>query len=124
MKIKCIQLLDSDGQEVAHSPWLDLGRTYHVMAMHVAPSGKRFFSIVSSQPDGEWPQMGNYQADCFEVVSDVLPSNWRDWFNENSSGTSPAAWQKPGFYEAFYDHEPAAYSIFDRERTVILKEDP
>lgn len=124
MKVKCIRLLDSDGREVEHSSWLALGRVYHVMAMHVAPDGKRFFSIVSHQPEGEWPQMGNHQAECFEVVSDVAPSNWKDWVHENSSGTSPAAWQVPGFYEAFYDHEPAAYSIFDRERAVILSEDP
>lgn len=124
MKVKCIRLLDSDGREVEFSSWLTLGRIYHVMAIHVEPNGKRSFSIISRQPDGEWPQMGSHQAECFEVVSEVVPSNWREWVHENISGVSPAAWQAPSFYEAFYDHDPATYPIFERERDIILSEDP
>ncbi len=124
MKIKCIRLLDSDGQEVEFSSWLTLGRIYHVMSIFTDQNGKRSYGIINRHPDGEWPQMGSHQAECFEVVSEVVPSNWCEWVRENASGASPAAWQAPGFYEAFYDHDPATYPIFERERNIILSEDP
>jgi hypothetical protein len=124
MKVKCIKLLDSNGREVEFSSWLTLGRIYHVMAINVEADGKRSFSIISRQPDGEWPQMGSHQSECFEIVSDVIPSNWREWAYENVRGTSPAAWQEPGFFEAFYDHDSATFPIFERERDIIVNEDP
>ena len=68
--------------------------------------------------------MGSHQAECFEVVSDVVPSNWRTMVYPGITDISPAAWQEHGFYEAFSDHDPATYPIFERERDIILSEDP
>ena len=124
MKVKCVRLLDSDGREVKFSAWLRLGRIYHVMAIYAEPDGRRSFTIINRHPEGEWPQMGYQYADCFEVISEKVPSNWREWKNEFASGISPVAWQEPGFLEAFHDHDPAAYPIFERERDIILSEDP
>jgi hypothetical protein len=124
MKVKCIRILNSDGHEVESSPWLTHGRVYHVMSTHVSRDGKRSYGIINSHPKDEWPQMGRHQAECFEVVSKIIPSNWREWEGEGGSGMSPTAWQVPGFYETFYDHDPEAYPIFERERDTILREDP
>lgn len=124
MKVKCIRLLDADGREVECSPWLELGRIYHVMSIFDDKNGKRSYGIVNRHHEGEWPEMGSHQAECFEVVSEVVPSNWREWKNENSSGVSPVSWQAPIFYEAFYDHDPDTYPIFEREHDIILREDP
>ncbi len=124
MKVKCIRLLNANGEEVEFSSWLTLGRIYHVMGIYIAPDGKRSFRIINRHPEGEWPQLGIHQEECFEIVSEVVPSTWRKWVNENASGVSPFAWQAPGFYEAFYDHDPATYPIFERERDIVLSEDP
>jgi len=124
MKVKCVRLLNSDGQEVEFSPWLTLGRVYHVMSINIAQDGKRSYGIISFHPAGEWPQLVSHQEECFEVVSEVVPSNWRKWVNSGESGISPAAWQVPGFDVAFYDHDPSVYPIFERERDIILNEDP
>lgn len=123
MKVRCIRLLDADGREVEFSSWLALGRIFHVMSIFICQDGRRSYGIINRHPEGEWPQMGSHPAECFEVVSDVVPSNWCEWKNGSSSGVSPAAWQTPGFYEAFYDHDPAIYPIFERERNIILSED-
>jgi hypothetical protein len=124
MKVKCVRLLDSDGNEVKSSPWLTLGETYHVLSIFLDAAGNRRFSIDSQMP-GEWPSNAEHQAECFEVVSTVVPSNWRVWIHESSAiGISPAAWQAPGFAEALFEHDPATYPVFDRERQVILNEDP
>lgn len=125
MKVKCIRLLDHQGNKVASSPWLTLGKTYHVLSIFIDATGNRSFGIVSSELPGEWPNFGTHQAECFKVASTIVPSNWRVWVHESSSiGISPAAWQAPGFAEALSEHDPATYAVFDRERRVILSEDP
>jgi hypothetical protein len=124
MKVRCTRLLDADGREVKFSSWLTLGRVYHVMSIFTDKNGKRSCGIINRQPEGEWPQLGSHPAQCFDIVSEAIPSNWREWVNNSASGVSPAAWQTPGFYEAFYDHDPATYPIFERERNIILNEDP
>ncbi len=124
MKVKCIRLLNADGREVEFSSWLTLGRVYHVMSIFTDKSGKRSYGIINRHPEGEWPQLGSHQAECFEIVSDIVPSNWRTKVYSGVTDISPAAWQEPGFYEAFSDHDPATYPIFERERDIILREDP
>ena len=124
MKVKCIRLLNADGQEVEYSPWLSLGRVYHVLSIFTGQDGKRSYGITSGYRKGEWPHIGSHQQECFEVVSDVVPSNWQTKVYEGATDISPAAWQEPSFYEAFSNHEPATYSIFERERDIILNEDP
>lgn len=124
MKVKCVRLLDHEGNEVDSSSWLTLGKIYHVLSIFVDAMGNRLFN-VDLQPPGEWPSNAEHRAECFEVVSTVVPSNWRVWIHESSSiGISPAAWQTPGFAEAFFEHDPATYPVFDSERKVILREDP
>ena len=124
MKVKCIRILNADGREVEFSPWLTLGRVYHVLSMSIDQNGRRSYGIISGYRKGEWPQIGSHQEECFEVVSDVVPSNWRTMVYQDTTDMSPAAWQEPGFYEAFSDHDPATYPIFERERDIILSQDP
>jgi hypothetical protein len=124
MKVKCIRLLDADGREVEFSPWLTLGRIYHVMSIYMDANGQRSYGVISHHPKGEWPQLVRHQAECFEIVSSVVPSNWREWKDETATGVSPAAWQDGSFCEGFYDHDPVTYPIFERERDIILSEDP
>jgi hypothetical protein len=125
MKVKCIRLLGHDGGDVASSPWLILDKIYHVLSIFIDVDGRRSFGVVNSEFAGEWPTIGSHQAECFEVISTVVPSNWKVWIHQNSAiGISPGAWQVPGFAEALFDHDPATYSIFDRERKIILAEDP
>lgn len=125
MKIKCIRLLDALGREVEFSPWLTLGRIYHVMGIEIGMDGKRSYWIVTSERTNEWPNMGAHQAECFEIVSTTAPSNWRLTMNVNGALTiMPATWQQIGFLAAFYDRDSDVYPIFEGERNLILHEDP
>jgi len=125
MKVKCVRLLDAFGREVASSPWLTLGRIYHVVTVEIDAAGKRRYGLVTSEKAGEWPSMGEHQAECFELVSATVPSNWRSKIDANGTiSIAPGAWQESGFFEAFYDHDLATYPIFEREYNLILNEDP
>ena len=125
MKVKCVRLLDQDGNVTSSDAWLSVGQVYHVLSTFIDPEGARSYALVSSQNDGEWPQMVSHMAECFEVVSKVIPANWRPWLHDSGGiGVSPVAWQTPGFSEDFFDHVPDTYPIFIRERDLILHEDP
>ena len=67
--------------------------------------------------------MENHSEDCFEIVSQVIPSNWIAWTKPSASGHSPKAWQSQSFYEDFFDHDPRMYAIFENERNTIVRED-
>ncbi|MEN3931779.1 hypothetical protein WJT86_12010 [Microvirga sp. W0021] len=125
MKVKCIKLLNADGKEVEFSPWLTLGREYPVLSIDISDSGKISYRIVTSERDGFWPDMGLHQADCFEVTSTIIPSNWRVRIYKNKGlSIYPDTWQDNWFLEAFYDRDPKAFPIFQQEYQKILTEDP
>lgn len=125
MKVKCVRLLDSDDKEVESSPWLTLGRIYHVMTLYIESKRRCSYRIIGNDRDPGFTAMGYHSADCFEMVSDVIPSNWRvKIYKMSDIDISPAAWQEHGFLEAFYDADPTVYPIFERERDIILSEDP
>ncbi|MCA8505622.1 hypothetical protein LGN13_28410, partial [Burkholderia multivorans] len=93
MKVKCVRLLDAFGREVASSPWLTLGRIYHVVTVEIDATGKRRYGLVTSEKAGEWPSMGEHQAECFELVSATVPSNWRSKIDANGTiSIAPGAW--------------------------------
>lgn len=125
MKVKCIRFIDNFGNETDSSSWLKINSIYHVLSISVDNNRGIFFGIIVSEPLGEWPNFGSYSANCFEVITTIVPSNWRVWIHESCTiGISPLAWQEPGFAEALIDHDLSAYSSFVREREIIMKEDP
>ena len=124
MKVRCIRLLDAMGREISVSPWLQLGHVYHVLSMGIDNYGNRNFGIVSDYRDDEWPLLASHRADCFEIVSEHVPSNWRSSVNDGYTDISPASWQEQNFYESFSEHEPWTFPVFEHEREVILREDP
>lgn len=125
MKVKCIRLLDWNGREVETSPWLTLARIYHVMGISIGSDKRCHYQIISNDRDPGFAAMGYHSADCFEIVSDVIPSNWRvKIYKMSDIDISPSAWQEPGFLESFHEADPDTYPIFERERDIIRKEDP
>lgn len=35
MKVRCVRLIDDVGQVLDQSPWLQIGKVYHVLAINV-----------------------------------------------------------------------------------------
>jgi hypothetical protein len=125
MKVICVRLLNADNLEVESMPWLSLGRVYHVMSIYIESNGARSYRIISNDVDAGFATMGYHFAECFKIISDVIPSNWKVRVcNMSDIDISPEAWQAPNFFEDFYDANPAAYLVFQRERDFILSEDP
>jgi hypothetical protein len=125
MKVKCTSLFNAKGEMVDSSPWLTVGRVYHVMSIFMDQQSGLRYRIISNERDPGFATIGYQSAKSFEVVSGVVPSNWRIRILENSAiDVSPTSWQQNGFLEAFYDRDPEAYLVFERERDIIRTEDP
>ena len=125
MKVKCVVLCDSEGRSVEFSPWLSLGKVYQVLSVYKDSSGKRRFRILSNESDKGIASLGLYVESCFEVVSEFCPSNWNERTRKGGAvEIAPISWQTEGFWEELYDGDPNAYQVFDRERQLILSEEP
>jgi hypothetical protein len=125
MKVKCTNLFDAKGRVADSSPWLTIGRVYHVMSIFMDQQSGLRYRIISHDRDPGFATMGYQSAKSFELISTIIPSNWKIGILEDSAiDISPEAWQQHGFLEAFYDRNPDTYSIFERERDIILSEDP
>ncbi len=125
MKVKCIKLLNADGKEVEFSPWLTLGREYHVMGIEVKSSVPDVnYRIITNDKEPGFAAMVLIQSSAFMVTSEIVPSNWRlKIYKEAGFEISPLAWQEPEFLEKFYEGDPDVYPIYERERDVIMRED-
>ncbi len=125
MKVRCVRLLNSDGHEESDSSWISIGDIYNVITVSITENGVRSYGIVCKTIDGNWANMALIRAECFDVISVIVPSNWSIKIYPNSSITfGPRAWLEDSFYERFYDRDPDVYPIFERERDIIMKEDP
>lgn len=124
MKVKCIALLNADGKPVEFSPWLTLGKIYHVLAISTDRSGTKRFQIVASDRGAAIESLGFHLAACFEVVSQYRPSSWVDRRVNGGLETSPISWQVEDFWEALYEGDPDANLVFERERSLIHQEEP
>ena len=125
MKIRCIKMLNLSGEEVNSSRWIAIGNIYHVMSILFEPDGRRSYGIVTDKFADEWPSLRSFPAECFEIVSTVVPSNWQVWIHADSKviGISPASWQCENFEEKFYNHDSRAYPTFEHERQIVIDED-
>ncbi|WP_147305240.1 hypothetical protein [Alkalilimnicola ehrlichii] len=103
---------------------MTVGNVYHVLTILTEQSGNKWFRVVTSERDGGAQSLGLYPAECFEVLTDFRPSSWRNREINGSVEVSPASWQAPGFWEDLYDGDPNANLIFEKERRLILEEEP
>lgn len=123
MKVRCVRYFDSQRRPADNSAWLTLDRVYHVMGIHTCPDGKRDYLIIANDRDPGFAAMGYHPAESFEVLTHVTPPNWSVTRSDGEEYVFPAAWLEPGFFDAFYDRDPDAYAIFERERDIVLSSD-
>lgn len=120
MKVKCIKIYNEQAKEFQKSSsWLTIGKEYIVLAIEVRQD-KVLFLIASDS--NEQPILQN--AIQFEVINKKMPTTWQiaPGFLELFT-VGPKSWQKPGFWEDCYDHEPKALEIYKREARIIYEEE-
>jgi|SRR5579883_2717404 len=115
MKVRCIdQNKGYDGRETGSR--LTIGREYQVLTMHVEPNRGFLFRIIGD--DHFTPVL--FSEKLFEITDHSMPSSWI--FTKDARGVfrfSPRPWLEPGFWEKFFDRDPAAVVIFEQQRRLM-----
>ncbi len=120
MKVKCVKLFDNSGKENKESSWLSIGKEYVVLEIESYPGKNILYRLVGDNED-ESPAL--YDARQFKIISSVLPSSWTIHQVNNLIVQGPKSWQKSGFWEECYEHEPQALALYKFEAEAIYKEE-
>ena len=90
--------------------WLTDGGTYVVLEVGADPGGRTWLRV---EPDGGTP--GIFDARCFVLTDSAVPTTWQAELRNNGSLTfGPAGFLRPDFWEAFFDREPEAETVYGR----------
>ena len=112
MKVRCVKLFDSSGLPQTASPWLTIGKLYDVLAIEFESQGRGLLRLIGDGRNG----VALFPIEGFEIVSAAMPPSWVvSWDSGGFLQLAPERWTQPGFWERFYDREPAALAVFDEE---------
>ena len=112
MKVICTKLpLSPDGEPLESSPWITLHAEYHVVSVLAVPDGRVQLQIVDDSRS-----LGLFDSACFMAVDGTVPDSWTVRIRERGVlDFAPTAWLAPGFWEAYYDDDPAAIEAVEAE---------
>lgn len=117
MKVTCVQILDKYPSRAG----ITIGHTYHVLSIISETDKPVNYQLMSD--NGITPAY--YAVDMFQVVSGIIPSNW---IIVGGKGVNfefiPEAWARPGFLEDYFNGVEEAIEVFEREKELIIQEDP
>jgi hypothetical protein len=118
MKVRCTKLIDSLGRPVSQSPWLQLGKEYIVLTLSIDALGRALVRIL----DDQGAEPGLYSLNQFDIVQHTIPGNWAvAQLNNGGLFFGPPAWDKPGYWERYFDKDPDALRIFESEYHKIME---
>jgi len=119
MKVRCIRLLDESGKTVTRNSWAKIGETYHVLSVWVEPGTIKYRLV------GEQVTPALFDSQMFEIVSSIIPESWQIKSPKiGCLALAPLAWERPGFWEDYFDFKPEAVECFKEERRKIIESDP
>ncbi len=112
MRVLCIQLRDPvTGESVERTAWLTLHHEYDVLELYAYPGGRIDVRLVSEA--AETPAL--FDSALFMTVDGRVPRFWEARLEEGGVlRLGPPEWMEPGFWDAFFDREPAAVELFER----------
>lgn len=113
MKVFCVKVINpTTNEEVLEHPGVRLHGEYRVLSILVQPGRGAKFRIVT---DDGTPALFN--AAMFATSDGNLPPNWVVRASETGVvEIAPAKWLQPGFWERFFDGDPAAREDFAAEQ--------
>jgi hypothetical protein len=121
MKARCVKLIDSRGNPQDRSSWLTVGGIYHVLEVVQDTHRRWLLRAVGDGING----VALFPLEQFEILSNKIPSAWIPIWNTNGGfALTTEDWAKAGFWEAYYDREPAALQTFEIEKKRIVDADP
>jgi hypothetical protein len=94
------------------------GREYSVLEVFSIADGENLFRFETVRD--ETP--GLYDSRLFEVVDGRIPPHWVISVKTRGEITlGPPGWGAPGFWDAFFDGEPWAITLYQSEKNKSLE---
>lgn len=100
MRVRCISNRCRDGRTAA----LSVGESYEVLGIEAD-----YFRVIDDTGD---PVL--FEPSLFERLDDTRPAEWTCEFDEGVEYAGPAEFARPGFWEAFHEHDAEARSVYSR----------
>lgn len=118
MRVRCIRIPSPvEGAVLESSPWVTVGREYTVLSLIATFKG---FIRLQLRIDDE-RGLRYFASDCFVTVDTSIPPNWIARVRDGGHlEFAPESWQAVGFWESYYDDDPAAREAVDRELLILL----
>lgn len=110
MRVVCTALRSQAvGQPVSYDSWLELDAEYDVLEIHAGPDRRVLLRLMAG--DAGTPAL--FDAAAFLVVDRKMPDCWEASVDEGGLlYIGPPEWREPGFWEAYFDREPAAVKTY------------
>lgn len=121
MKVICESLINPiTGTREETSSWLTIGKTYLVLSVYAFVGRDLMLRLIGD--DTVSPILVN--AKQFATTCIQMPSNWRAIIDDKGNfQLTPEPWSKPGFWESYFNGEPAAEQLFIQELRKIETEE-
>lgn len=113
MKVVCTRLPPSPaGDRLETSPWISVGREYYVTSVLARPDGEvRIQAILDDRRSLGW-----FDSMYFMTVDGNVPDEWSAQIREGGVlELAPRSWLATGFWEAYYDGDPASIDAVEEE---------
>ncbi|GAA0936425.1 hypothetical protein [Actinocorallia libanotica] len=107
-----------DEDEVEEYPGIHVGGLYTVLEIMAGPD----YYCVRIWGDHEEDPGTLWAPEMFETVDQRVSSRWTVSMNAGHMRFAPAAWQRPGFWNDYFDREPAAVDSVRSEIALLLEE--
>ncbi|MFG2097309.1 hypothetical protein [Streptomyces sp. NPDC048612] len=121
MIVRCRQVLSpATGKVAPGHPGIRVGADYPVLEITTSADQVllRIPERLDTSTDRDSP--GLWDAVMFTVISERMPSCWVATLDGGVLTVAPPEWQRPGFWEDYFDAEPAAVAEYDRRRAEII----
>jgi hypothetical protein len=98
-----------------------VGKVYHVLSIVLDIHGRWLLRLMGDTEPG----VGLFPLGQFEIVSAKVPGSWIvTWNTEGVFELTTEAWNQPGFWERYFEHDATAQRTFEHEMRRIVDADP
>ncbi|MCX4597087.1 hypothetical protein OG819_47975 [Streptomyces sp. NBC_01549] len=103
-------------------PGIGVGAEYPVL--EVITTASRVLLRIPERPDVlvARDSPGLWDAAMFTVVSSRMPDCWVAGLEGGQMTLAPKEWQRPGFWEDYFDGEPSAGAEYERLRAKVTSQ--
>ncbi|MEV5681454.1 hypothetical protein AB0L68_41090 [Streptomyces sp. NPDC052164] len=112
----------TSGEVVNDHPGIRVGVEYPVL--EVITTERQVLLRVPERSDVmvERDSPGLWDASMFTVVNGRMPDCCKAGLEDGRLTLAPKAWQRPGFWDDYFDGEPSAGDEYERLRTEIISQ--